>query len=192
MPVRRHADTSQEPSVACLGGVDGSHTSVRAKPALRLRIRVRADRARRRCSGLVSWIQPMTHCWYPEDSEASQRDLAPHTFLPNGPEEVIFEIDVFERVLAKERFVDVAEARTAASQPLQLARGDYNRNRLAPASKLNFQSGLGFVNDSGKMGTGLGDGIPFRHDLSENSIMGSEMEKLPDWEQLPAAERHLQ
>ena len=134
----------------------------------------------------------MTQCWYPEDSEASQRDLAPHTFLPNGPEEVIFEIDVFERVLAKERFVDVAEARTAASQPLQLARGDYNRNRLAPASKLDFQTGLGFVNDSGKIGTGLGDGIPFRHDLSENSIMGSEMEKLPDWEQLPAAERHLQ
>jgi len=26
----------------------------------------------------------------------------------------------------------------------------------------------------------------------ENSIMGSEMEKLPDWEQLLAAERHLQ
>jgi hypothetical protein len=105
----------------------------------------------------------MRRCSYPGDSEASQRDLATCAFFPASPEEVIVNAYVFERVLPKERFISIGESRALTPQLLQLAMRNNHGDRFSPSSQFDFDSGLGFIYDSGQIGTSLRDGILFRH-----------------------------
>lgn len=90
--------------------------------------------------------------------EASKRDLAALSLLSCSLYNVFIKADLVERVLLKKRLIGIGKPNIIALSALKLTGRDQDRDRLAPASKLNFQSRFGLVHDSRQIGPSFSDG----------------------------------
>ncbi len=66
-------------------------------------------------------------------------------------------------MLCDELPVCLAEVLPAAAEAFELTGGDHNRDGFATASQRDFDAGLRLIDDVGKMGPGLGDGIALHY-----------------------------